>query len=171
MIEKHYGPLARCRRVHATLGCEPAQLCVVDDRLECLKILHAAGASMEDAFARGVTHVCWWVVRVRDARAIPDRVSSAEYDDPATDAGETDHLRQGSVTLKTIAEDLLAVVDDPRVNDGARVLVGALVKNIGLEASDDERRLSRAIPVDEIEQMYCTTTSNNSDASFYSTST
>ena len=32
------------------------------------------------------------------------------------------------MTLKTIAEDLLAVVDDPRVNDGARVLVGALVK-------------------------------------------
>ena len=124
--------LARCRRVHATLGCEPAQLCVVDDRLECLKILHAAGASMEDAFSLAALHgrldACkWFAFETREP--FPIEFQFAEYDDPATDAWVKQiTLRQGSVTLKTIPEDLLAVVDDPRVNDGARVLVGALVK-------------------------------------------
>ena len=52
----------------------------------------------------------------------PIEFQFAEYDDPATDAWVKQMtLRQGSVTLKTIAEDLLAVVDDPRVNDDAQL--------------------------------------------------
>ena len=92
--------------------------------------LHAAGASMEDAFSLAALHGRLDGVRFAFETREPSRSSQfAEYDDPATDAWVKQiTLRQGSVTLKTIAEDLLAVVDDPRVNDGARVLVGALVK-------------------------------------------
>lgn len=124
--------LDRCRNV-SSIDNAPALSCAEDNDVAGLKILYAAGVTVEDAFSVAALHgsldVCKWFAFETEEK-FPIEFQFADYPEhPEIDAWVKQvTLRAGSVSLKSIAKDLCAVMDDPSVNDGARVLLGKLVK-------------------------------------------
>jgi len=121
-----------CRNV-STIDKSPAIAFAEENDVTGLKILHAAGVTTEDAFSVAAIHgsldVCKWFAFETEEQ-FPLEFQFAEYPEhPDVDAWVKQiTLRGGSVTLKSIAKDLCGVMDDPSVNDGARFLLGKLVK-------------------------------------------
>lgn len=120
-----------CRNVQ-NIGKEAVQMCAMDNHLECLKILYAAGACMEDAFSLAALHghldMCKWFAFDTEEK-FPVEFAFLNYPDhPEIDEWVKQvTLRGGAITLKSIARDLYEVSEDPSVNDGARVLLGQLI--------------------------------------------